>query len=91
MSGEVRTKALAVLREGRVTICHARSDDCKSPPFELVARVTASQPGNGPWTVDMLDGWWSCSCPAPNGTDCKHVAAVAMVCGYPSEARRDKT
>ena len=89
----VRAKALGYLRDGAVTVVHARSSQTTSiyvatepfAPYEVVALV---QGHSGRHVVDYLDGVWTCTCPAGGG--CAHVAAVQLVTGHPSEAARER-
>lgn len=77
----MRAKALAVLREGRLTVRHARTYDktLDGAPSEVIAVVRSSRVGGPQYAVDLLDGAWTCTC--RNGGDCAHTAAVALVTG----------
>ncbi len=80
----VRTKALAAIRERRVTVVHAVCRKTAHDVDEVIARVVSSQ-DNGPvYVVDLLDATWTCTC--PDAGDCVHVAAVQLVTGHPSAA-----
>jgi len=79
----LRRRALACLREGRVTILHAEGDDFPNradvAPDRVVAAVQSSRTGGPRYAVDLMprDGW-SCTCDRP---DCPHIAAVQIVAG----------
>lgn len=80
---DIRAKALNYLRDGAVSVFHARSPRDGTPPHEVIARVEGH---NGRYVVDYLDGTWSCTC--PEGTGCAHVAAVQLVTGHRSAAAK---
>lgn len=80
----LRTKALAALREGRVTIIEADPDDDQKRPGSVVARVETSRPNSHRYyVVDRSSGArWACTCDAwQSGMPCAHVAAVQLVTG----------
>lgn len=86
---DVRTKSLAYLRDGKVTIGSARLPRIADPdrPEFVQARVVGHQ---ATYRVHLLDGVWSCSC-ASVWSDCEpcaHLAAVQLVTGHPSAAAR---
>jgi hypothetical protein len=84
---DVRTKTLARLREGRVTVLAAHTPPGATRPGYVEAHVTSSQPGTRDLChrVVLEDGAWSCSCRADG---CPHSAAVQLVTGWPSPAAR---
>lgn len=72
----LRTRALAILREGRCQVLISKWDGHSETPECVVFRVRSSREGGRPYAVDFLDGVWSCTC----GTEpCAHVAAVQLV------------
>lgn len=76
----LRSKALAVLREGRLIVRHARTyNGGDGRPSEVVAAVRSSRDGGPTYAVDLIDGVATCTC--RDGGDCAHVAAVALVTG----------
>lgn len=86
---ELRPKAMAALRDGRVNIVRARCRDTELAPFEVVALVRSSRDIEQKYAVDLFNGEWSCvgrfaACPQP----CAHVAAVQLVTGHPSPAAK---
>lgn len=82
----IRTKTLARLREGRVTVLTAATPPGADRPGYVEAHVTSSQPGARLChRVVLEDGAWRCSCRAAG---CAHAAAVQLVTGWPSPAAR---
>lgn len=84
---DIRPKALACLRQGRVAVILAERDGQR-----IQAEVTSSRPERTqPYIVDLWsqDGRWSCTCrPGDAAQDsCVHIAAVQLVTGYESAAR----
>lgn len=80
---EIRPKALAALREGRVAVVLAALDGQR-----IQANVSSSRPERTtPYIVDRWAeaGDWSCTC---RREDCPHIAAVQLVTGYESAARK---
>lgn len=89
MDPDLRRKALAALRDGRVMIRHA-----SSPPVlgaasrSITATVQSSQPRATRWYV--VDRWahsdrWECTCKPVaeiDAPDCAHIAAVKLVTGW---------
>lgn len=76
-----RRYMLATLREGRVTILHARSNPKQlDKPFEVIARVNGHR---GAFRVTLRNSVWTCSCKEP---ECNHVAPVQQVTGHYSNA-----
>lgn len=74
----LRSKALAVLREGRLSVVSARSTSALELT-ELVVRVRSSREGGPSYAVDYLDGVWDCTCRRPQ--PCAHVTAAQLVSG----------
>jgi len=73
----VRSRALACLREGRVTILLAEPSD--DGPAVVLAAVGSSRTGGPTYAVDFTPrNGWTCTCNRP---DCPHVAAVQIVTG----------
>jgi SWIM zinc finger len=87
---DLRAKALAALRDGRVTVVHARSHSDRLVPHELIVRVASSRPDGATYVVDLLDdGTWTCTCrDGIAGEPCAHVAAVQLITGHPSAAAK---
>jgi hypothetical protein len=82
----LRSKALSVLREGRLTVLRA---DCVKQSHvvdQVIARVRSSRQGGPAYAVDFLDGVWDCTCTRP--APCAHVAAVQLVTGHAGAAVR---
>jgi hypothetical protein len=74
----MRSKALACLREGRVTVYGIKLDDAWRPTVVL-ARVLSSRDRH-PYLVRFHDSAWSCSCrDGLRGDRCPHVTAVQLV------------
>jgi len=74
----MRSKALASLRERRVTVYGVKLDD-RWRPVAVLARVLSSRDRH-PYRVQFRDGSWSCDCrDGLRGDPCAHVAAVQMV------------
>jgi hypothetical protein len=81
----LRSKALGVLRAGRVTLLFVRSDNDTQQVVEALAKVKSSRPGDRFYATEYIDGVWACTC----GRDgCPHVAALQLVTGHaPAELR----
>ncbi len=81
---DLRPRVLGYLRDGAVSVFHARSPRDGTPPHEVIARV---QGHNGKYIVDFLDGSWSCTCRewSPD-SGCAHIAAAQLVTGHESPA-----
>lgn len=80
MTPDTRRKALAVLREARLTLLHVTCRRTAHEVDEVIARVRSSREGGPNYCVDLLDGVWTCTCRA--GGDCAHVAAAQIVTGH---------
>lgn len=72
----LRTRALAVLREGRCQVLVAKWDGHSPTADTVVFRVFSSREGRRPYAVDFLDGVWSCTC---GKEPCAHVAAAQLI------------
>lgn len=79
MAGDpMRSKALACLREGRVTVLGVKLDAAWHP-VAVVARVRSSRDQH-PYRVLLRMGMWSCDCrDGQHDQPCAHVAAVQLV------------
>lgn len=78
-----RRYMLATLREGRVTILHARTDPKKlDRPHEVIARVNGHR---GDFRVTLRNSTWRCTCGEPA---CNHLAAVRQVTGHHAEVQQ---
>lgn len=82
---DVRSKACSYLRAGRVDLLEVQPSDNPQPAWPNAAGyVRAVVKGfSGTYLVGLADGNWTC-CPKP----CAHVAAVQVVTGWPSLARK---
>ncbi|MGR6922647.1 hypothetical protein ACU635_51050 [[Actinomadura] parvosata] len=83
MAVDVRSKACNYLRSGAVTLLDARSQDGVRP-WLVHARVVGH---SSTYVVTLAEGAWNCTCHRP--AECAHVAAVQLVTGHPSLARRE--
>lgn len=83
MAMDVRAKACAYLRGGAVTVLSAATQDGPRP-WMVHARVVGH---SSTYVVKLIDGAWSCTCGRP--AECAHVAAVQLVTGHPSLARKE--
>jgi uncharacterized Zn finger protein len=87
---EIRPKALAALRSGRVAITLASLEGQR-----IQATVESSRPERTtPYIVDRWAGsavgQWSCTCGNPTDDYCAHIAAVQLVTGHESAARASR-
>jgi hypothetical protein len=74
----LRSRALACLREGRVTVLGVKLDAAWRP-VAVVARVRSSRDQH-PYRVMYRAGRWSCDCrDGQRDQPCAHVNAVALV------------
>lgn len=74
----MRAKALACLREGRVTVLGVKLD-AGWKPARVVARVRSSRDGHA-YRVQLRVRDWSCTCrDGLRNQPCAHAAAVALV------------
>lgn len=83
MGTDVRAQACSYLRDARVTIREAISQD-QPRPWMVSARVVGY---SSTYVVALADGAWSCTCHRP--AECPHVAAVQLVTGHPSLAQKE--
>jgi len=74
-----RSKALAVIREGRLTLLHVACRQVAHEVDEVIARVQSSRQGGPAYAVDLAGMQWSCTCRAGRG--CPHIVAVRLVTG----------
>lgn len=72
---DVRDKALAYLRDGKVRVVHSVSRIGGLRPYEVDAFVEGHK---STYKVSLDDGVWSCTCHGP-GEGCAHIAAVQLV------------
>ena len=84
---DMRTRALAYLRDGNVTVWHTRTRRGDRAPQEVVAVVNGH---HARYQIQMRHQTWSCTCQAvtSDGTTCAHAAAVQLVTGHPSPAAK---
>jgi hypothetical protein len=80
MSPELRPKALAVIRSGRLTVMHTNCRKQAHVIDEVIAKVQSSRQGGPTYAIDYLDGIWDCTCRAEG--ECAHIAAVQLVTGH---------
>lgn len=80
---DIRAKALAYLREGRVRIAHASTAGTTTAAYDVLAYVTGHRTT---YIVRHAQGEWGCSC---RQAECAHVPPVQLVTGHPSAARKD--
>lgn len=79
---DIRTKALAYLRDKKVRVSHASSAGVSRTPYDVLAYVDGH---NSTYLVRFTADEWSCSCQRP---ECAHAAAVQLVTGHPSAAEK---
>lgn len=80
---DLRSKACAYLRGGKVTIWAAVPPGKDRRADAIAADVVGH---SSTYVVRLADGVWSCTCGKP--AECAHVAAVQLATGHPSLARR---
>lgn len=74
----LRSRALACLREGRVTVLRVTVNDAWRPVV-VFARVLSSRDRH-PYRVQLRAGTWTCTCrEGLRDQPCAHVTAVALV------------
>lgn len=84
MAVDVRAKACHYLRDGKVTLLSASPQMQDQPrPDVVYARVVGH---SSTYVVTLAEGAWNCTCSRP--AECAHVAAVQLVTGHPSLARK---
>jgi hypothetical protein len=76
----LRPKALAVLREGRLTMLRVECRNTAHEVDEVIARVQSSREGGPAYAVDLSFGQWTCTC--RRDEPCAHIAAVQLVTGH---------
>ena len=78
---DLRSRALAYLRSGAVTIGAARRPAPAERPEFVSARVVGH---HAAYLVRLQRGAWTCSCQSvfSDGQTCAHVAAVQLVTGH---------
>lgn len=79
-----RRKALAILREGRLTVLAARMSPSALQPDSLCASVRSSRPGGDRYAVDLRGHIWTCTC---DRAGCAHILAAQLVTGYATKVR----
>lgn len=84
---DLRSKSLAYLRDGKVTIGAARRPRKADRPDFVSARVIGH---HAAYRVHLLAGRWTCSCQTEwsDGEPCAHLAAVQLVTGHQSAAAK---
>lgn len=81
MTDPLRRKALAIIREGRLTVLMAECRRISHTVDAAIVRVQSSRPSVGPYVVDLLgDGQWTCTCRAEGV--CPHIRAGQLVTGH---------
>lgn len=84
MAMDVRSKACSYLRDGRVKLHVAM------PPAgtRLALHIEADVEGySSTYVVRLNENGWTCTC--GNAEVCAHAAAVQIVTGWPSLARKE--
>ena len=81
----LRRKALAIIREERLTVLGAacrlgRSGEQDAVVDMLTVRVLSSRASIRPYVVDLLYGRWTCTCRAT--AVCPHIRAAQLVTGH---------
>jgi hypothetical protein len=88
---DLRSKALAYLRDQKVHVLYARTPADQRQPVEVVAVVVGH---TGTRRVELRGGTWTCNCTIPPETPallrgtCAHRAAVQLVTNHPSAAAK---
>lgn len=84
MPVDVRARACGYLRGGNVTVLLAHYDQVDpTRAYKVRAHVVGH---TSTYVVHLANGVWSCTCGSP--ADCPHAAAVQLVTGHPSLARK---
>lgn len=83
---DTRSKALAYLRSGRLTVVHAHTSRPGGIPESATVRVLPAMEGQPHRTVNVsADGGVSCTCGGKTWTSldgsCPHIYATAQVLG----------
>jgi hypothetical protein len=79
---DIRSKALAYIRNGKVRVSHASSAGVSRTPYDVLAYVDGH---NSTYLVRFTANAWSCSC---QRAECAHAAAVQLVTGHRSAAEK---
>ncbi|MEV0968480.1 hypothetical protein [Microtetraspora glauca] len=87
MAADVRAKALAYIREGRVLVTTVATPPDARYPCLVVATVQGHMQRYQ--VVRHPESGWSCDCWRTE--PCAHLAAVAISCGAPGYAARTPT
>jgi hypothetical protein len=75
----VRAKALACLREARVTVMAVKLS-AEWRPVLVMARVKSSRDNVRPYRVRFSAGQWTCTCDSRvSDGACPHIHAVSLV------------
>ncbi|MEU4577472.1 hypothetical protein [Nonomuraea sp. NPDC023979] len=82
---DVRAQACSYLRAGRVTVTAAAATEHDGQRRADVVRAHVDG-HSSTYLVHLVDNTWSCTCRRP--AECAHVAAVQLVTGHPSLARK---
>lgn len=82
---DIRAKALAYLRDGKVRVSYATSAGMSRTPYNVLAYVDGH---NDRYLVRFTEDAWTCSC---QRVDCAHAAAVQLVTGHRSAAAKPET
>ena len=80
---DVRSKACSYLRGGAVTVLAATWHGDARRADEVHAQVVGH---SSTYLVTLTLGAWNCTCGRP--AECAHAAAVQLVTGWPSLARK---
>lgn len=83
---DIRSRALTLIREGRVVIRHALTQEDRRSPYRVSA-VVYGHTGHHRVSYGPTMPLWNCSC--GRQPVCAHIAATALVTGDPSLARRE--
>lgn len=84
--GDVRSKALGYLRDGRVAVLNARTERPERKAGSVGAIVRGHRGEH--WVRGHGGDWW-CTCNGEDpAADCAHIAAVQLVTGWPSAAAK---
>lgn len=76
----IRRKALAILREGRVTVLTAKSDPVTLTVTGAMIRVIGTR---STYVVDYIDGQWTCTCNRGQaGVRCGHILAGQLITAH---------
>ena len=77
----LRRKALAILREERLTIIMVECHSDRNAVDTVIAQVKSSRSSGGLYRVDLLENkQWTCTCRAD--AVCPHIRAAQIVTGH---------